>query len=65
MLCASDGVEGLIVNNRAVNEIQVFHYLLSSLTGEAHKLIENLPITADNFKVTWGTILKRYNSPRL
>jgi hypothetical protein len=38
-----------------------YHHLL----GEAHQLIENLPITADNFTVAWGTICNRHDNPEL
>jgi hypothetical protein len=31
---------------------------------EAPQLIENLPITAENFKVAWGTIYNRHDNPK-
>jgi hypothetical protein len=36
---------GLIINNQALDEVQKFPYLLSSVTNEAHQLIQNLSFT--------------------
>ncbi|KAJ8890065.1 hypothetical protein PR048_009572 [Dryococelus australis] len=41
------------------------HYLLSSVSDEAHKIIEGLPITANNFEVSWGVLCKTYHNPKL
>ncbi|GLV46548.1 hypothetical protein CBL_12131 [Carabus blaptoides fortunei] len=45
--------------------MQRYHYLLSSLQAEAHKLIENIPVTNENFEVAWNLICNRYNDPKL
>jgi hypothetical protein len=40
-----DTFSSLIINNQALDDVQKFHCLLSSVTNEAHQLIQNLPIT--------------------
>lgn len=60
-----DTFMSLIVNNVDLDNIQRFHYLLSSLKGEAHDLIANLPVTNSNFDVALETICNRYDNPRL
>ena len=35
----------LIINNQTLDDVKKFHYLLSSVTNEAHWLIQNLPFT--------------------
>jgi hypothetical protein len=42
-----------------------FHYLLSSVTNEAHQLIQNFPVTQQNFHVAWNLLSDRYNDERL
>jgi len=36
--------------------------LLSSVTSEMHKLIQNLPVTQQNFHVAWNLLCVRYNN---
>ncbi|PNF21252.1 hypothetical protein B7P43_G02132 [Cryptotermes secundus] len=55
----------LIISNDALTDIQRYYYLLSCLSGEPHHLIENLPVSQDNFKVAWDLIRGRYHNPRL
>jgi hypothetical protein len=40
-----DTFNSLIINNQALDDVQKFHYLLSSATNEVHQLIQNLPVT--------------------
>jgi len=35
---------------------------LSSVTNEAHQLIQNLPVTQQNFHVAWNLLCDRYNN---
>ncbi|XP_071052868.1 uncharacterized protein [Onthophagus taurus] len=55
----------LIHNNHAVNDVQKFHYLLSTLTGEARQVIASLEITNTNYDVAWDLVCSRYNNPRI
>jgi hypothetical protein len=60
-----DTFSSLIINNQALDDVQKFHYLLSSVTNEAHQLIQNLPVTQQNFRVAWSLLCDRYNNERL
>ena len=42
-----------------------FHYLKSSLSGEAERLISNLPMTASNYTSAWKLLVERYENKRL
>jgi len=55
----------LVLNNEPLDNIQRYYYLLSVVSGEAHELIENLPVTADNSPIAWKLICDRYDNPRL
>lgn len=57
-----DLFNALIVDNNQLSNIQKFIYLKSSLKGEPIKLIENLPLTNDNFEIALTTLKKRYNN---
>ena len=48
-----------------LSNVQKFHYLISSLKGEAKHLISNLQITNDNFMVAWDLVTQRYNNIKL
>jgi len=36
--------------------------LLSSVTSEAHQLIQTIPVTQQNFHVAWNLLCDRYNN---
>ena len=59
-----DTFNSLIINNQAL-DFKKIHYLLSSIINEAHQLIQNLPVTQQNFHVTWNLLCDRYNNERL
>ena len=42
-----------------------FHYLRSSLQGEAKVLLETLPVTDITYDIVWKLLCKRYNNKRL
>jgi len=60
-----DTFNRLIINNQTLDDVQKFHYLLSTVTNEAHQLIQNLPVTQHNFHVAWNLLCDRYNNERL
>ena len=55
----------MIINKQALDNVKNFHYLLSSATNEAHRLIQNLPVTQQNFHVAWNLLCDKYNNERL
>jgi hypothetical protein len=60
-----DTFNSLIINNQALDDVQKFHYLLSSVINEAHQLIQNIPVTHQKFHVAWNLLCDRYNNERL
>jgi len=48
--------------NDSLPVIQKFHYLKSSLSGEAEHLISNLPMTASNCTSAWKLLVERYEN---
>ncbi|XP_025830350.1 uncharacterized protein LOC112904469 [Agrilus planipennis] len=57
-----DLFNALIVENTQFSDIQRFIYLKSSLKGEPLKLVENLPLTNDNFKIALNILKTRYEN---
>lgn len=55
----------LIHTNNKISDIQKFHYLRSSLEGDAAQVIEALGFSADNYPVAWDLLQSRFNSTRL
>lgn len=55
----------MIHRNEALNAIQRFHYLRTSLEGTAAQIISSLDITADNYNIAWSTLCDRYDNKRL
>jgi diphosphomevalonate decarboxylase len=60
-----DTFQALIVDNKQLFDIQRYHYLISSLQGEAKSLIQNLPVTTENFHVAWQLVTDRYSNKKL
>jgi hypothetical protein len=60
-----DTFNSLVLNNEILDDIQRYYYLLSVVSGEAHELTENLPVTTDNFPIAWKLICDRYDNLRL
>lgn len=61
----ADSFTVMVHENADVMTIQKFHYLLSSLKGQALQLIQNLPITAVNYQVAWQLLKDRYENKKL
>lgn len=60
-----DTFESLIINNATLSDVQKLHYLNSTLKDEAKLLINNLPITNENFSVAWSLLNNRYYNKRI
>ena len=61
----SDMFNTMIHENDSLPEIEKFHFLKSSLSGEVERLISNLPMTADNYTMAWKLLVARYENSRL
>ncbi|XP_076665012.1 uncharacterized protein LOC143367261 [Andrena cerasifolii] len=55
----------LIIKNSSLSAVDKLHYLKSSLSGEAARVIQNVTITANNFKRAWLAVSEQYDVPRL
>ncbi|KAF5282303.1 hypothetical protein FQR65_LT14357 [Abscondita terminalis] len=54
-----------LVHNSNLSNIEKFHYLSTSLSGEALNVIKGIPITDDNYLIAYNTLFKRYQNKRL
>ncbi|XP_063922662.1 uncharacterized protein LOC135137054 [Zophobas morio] len=61
-LSFNDTFCSLIDQNNSLNNCQKFHYLKSSLKGEALATIDALTISVDNYKSAYDLLRKRYNN---
>ena len=59
-----DTFDSLVHTNQSINKTQKFHYLKSSLTGEALRAIEGLNITDVNYDRAIELVKKRFNNKR-
>lgn len=64
-LAFSEFFKVVVHENDSLTQIQKFHYLLSSLVGNAKQLIKNLSLTPDNYTVAWNLLQSRYANKRL
>lgn len=55
----------LIHDNTRINEISKFHYLRTSLKGNASSVIQSLEFTANNYKIAWELLTERYNNKKI
>ncbi|XP_036139261.1 protein expanded isoform X3 [Monomorium pharaonis] len=56
--------QSLIHSNQSINEIQKFHYLISSVKGEAAETIASLEISEANYRDAWFRLKERYDIER-
>ncbi|XP_011880360.1 PREDICTED: uncharacterized protein LOC105568900, partial [Vollenhovia emeryi] len=54
----------LIKVNSDLTNVEKMHYLKTCLTGEAARLICNLPLSGDSFAIPWNLLLSRYENKR-
>ena len=54
----------LVHDNEHINNIDKYHYLLSSTSGAANVLVKSLPITADNYGIIWQSLINKYQDKR-
>lgn len=60
-----DSFKGLIHHNPSLSDVERFHYLRSSLTGDAAQVISGLETTAENYHSAWTLLVERYDNKRL
>lgn len=55
----------MISNSPHLSAVEKFHYLKTSLKGEAAHLVANLPVSNENFIRAWDILVARYENKRL
>lgn len=60
-----DTFKALIHDNATVTDIQKFYYLRSSLKDTAAEVICSLTASAENYKIAWELLTKRFNNNKL
>ncbi|XP_070529848.1 uncharacterized protein [Cardiocondyla obscurior] len=60
-----DLFQSIVGTDNSLQEIQKFHYLRSSLKGEAEQLTRNIPTTAGNYERVWTMLQEHYKNKRL
>lgn len=60
-----DMFNSLIHSNQAINDVQRFHYLKSSLKGEAAEIVASLDMSRANYTNAWFRLKERYDNKRL
>lgn len=60
-----DLFNSLIHSNRDISDTQKFHYLRSSLKGDAAEIVSSLEISGANYADAWTRLKERYDNKRL
>ncbi|XP_011858530.1 PREDICTED: uncharacterized protein LOC105556071 [Vollenhovia emeryi] len=60
-----DMFNSIIHSNRDLSDTQKFHYLRSSLKGEASEVVSSLEISGNNYADAWARLKERYDNKRL
>ena len=55
----------LVGNNTSIPNIQKFHYLSSTIKGDARKVIQHITASEQGFRVAWEILVDRYENERL
>nr|CAI5865716.1 unnamed protein product [Callosobruchus analis] len=55
----------LVHNDCSLDNVRKFYYLLSSLKGEAAKVLESIEITDENYAIAWSLLNERYDNKTL
>ncbi|XP_058446413.1 uncharacterized protein LOC131427338 [Malaya genurostris] len=53
----------LVHSSVDLSNIQKFYYLRSSLSSDALKLIQTIPLSANNYAVAWNLLIEHYQNP--
>lgn len=57
-----DTFNALFHNNASLTDVQLLHYLKSSVLGPAADIIKNFSITANNYKVAYEELVRHYEN---
>jgi len=54
----------MIHSNESIPNIQKFQYLVTSVSGDAAKIIESIELTDQNYIIAWELLKKQFDDPR-
>ncbi|XP_046145808.1 uncharacterized protein LOC123989174, partial [Osmia bicornis bicornis] len=60
-----DLFHSIVIANSSISDVEKFHYLKMSVTGEAAQLISNMSVTVENFELAWRALSDRYDNRRV
>ncbi|KYQ59875.1 hypothetical protein ALC60_01070 [Trachymyrmex zeteki] len=60
-----DLFKSIVMENNDLSDVEKFHYLKMSLTGEPAQQLKNIPITSENLKRSWEILMTRYDNKRV
>ncbi|KAF2886908.1 hypothetical protein ILUMI_19266 [Ignelater luminosus] len=60
-----DAFVAAVRDNTSYSDVQKFSYLISSLKGNAKQVIQDLPMSDENYKVAWDMVCKRFDNMRI
>lgn len=52
-------------NDPSIEKVRKFYYLVSSLKGDASKVLESIEITEQNYELAWNLLTERYENKSL
>lgn len=62
--CFSDSFRSIIHDKPLLSNIEKFQYLISSISGDAAKIIESIELTSHNYRTAWELLQQRYDDPK-
>ncbi|XP_039315241.1 uncharacterized protein LOC105202500 [Solenopsis invicta] len=62
--CFSDSFRSIIHDKANLSDIEKFQYLISSISGNAAKIIESIEMTSQNYRTAWELLEQRYDDPK-
>lgn len=60
-----DTFESLIHNSHHISVIEKFHYLKTSVSGDALSLIQTIEVSTENYEVAWALLKDRFTNKKL
>jgi len=60
----SETFQSMIHSNENIPNIQKFQYLITSLSGNAAKIIKSIELTDQNYVIAWEMLKQRFDDPR-
>lgn len=59
-----DLFKSIIIDTSEVSDVVKMHYLKSTVTGDAARVVQNFSVTGENFAPAWDALYAEYNNNR-